>query len=244
MDIFQVNLVLLGAKNIPRSSDLTTVNQCYVRVTALAKCPILDVRTSMKEFQRVYDEVEWNEGLSLEAESSTHGLRLQLMRSKFRRRCTEKKPHGQIRCISWGHAKEKKVDHESDNHEETILDPFGTDEILGQLDLTWPELLRARTGLSDTKWCPVFYARTSSGAQSSGPVPHLHYSVSLTPPISAPKLFRFVQSPVTDDNCQIVALRLREAPGNKKTNTPQVGRWITKIVVNHLGQEMFVLRTK
>ncbi|BFI32323.1 hypothetical protein MPTK2_4g04810 [Marchantia polymorpha subsp. ruderalis] len=242
--VMQVNLVLLGAKNIPRSSDLTTVNQCYVRVTALAKCPILDVRTSMKEFQRVYDEVEWNEGLSLEAESSTHGLRLQLMRSKFRRRCTEKKPHGQIRCISWGHAKEKKVDHESDNHEETILDPFGTDEILGQLDLTWPELLRARTGLSDTKWCPVFYARTSSGAQSSGPVPHLHYSVSLTPPISAPKLFRFVQSPVTDDNCQIVALRLREAPGNKKTNTPQVGRWITKIVVNHLGQEMFVLRTK
>ncbi|KAL3687042.1 hypothetical protein R1sor_013351 [Riccia sorocarpa] len=239
--VLQANLVVLAAKNVPKSSDPTTINQCYVRVTALARCPLLDIRTAMIQFERQYDEVEWNEALCLEADTATQGLRLHLMRSKFRRRPSERRSSSggsAFACFSPSRAATA-----DEIPEKVILDPFGADELIGQLDITWSELLKSKTGLARTRTIPIEYVRY--GPQSSAPLPYLRYNVSITSPVPAPRLYRFIQSPVTDDNCQIVTVRMKDAPpDNAKTMIPQSGRWITKIVVNHLGSEKFVVRTR
>ncbi|KAL2629021.1 hypothetical protein R1flu_013707 [Riccia fluitans] len=246
--IVQVNLVILSAKNVQKSSDPTTINQCYVRVTALARCPILDIRTAMIQFEKQYDAVEWNEGLCLEMDSATQGLRLHLMRSKFRLRPSEKKAPSSsagnpFTCFGGAKSVKKSVEAE-EMPEQVILDPFGMDEVIGQLDISWSELLKSKSGLAQTKNVPIQVVRY--GPQSSAPLPYLRYHVSITPPVAAPRLFRFIQSPVTDDNCQIVTPRLKDAPPDREKMivVPQPGRWITKLVVNHVGSEKFVVRTR
>lgn len=68
--------------------------------------------------------------------------------------------------------------------------------------------------------------------------PRLHFSVSITPPTPAPHIFRMLPAPVTDDTGLQVA---KLVPATKRR---QEGRWITRTVVDHSGQEQFVVRTR
>ncbi|KAL1225468.1 Glycine-rich domain-containing protein 1 [Cardamine amara subsp. amara] len=63
---------------------------------------------------------------------------------------------------------------------------------------------------------------------------------SVTPPVQAPYLLRFVPDRVTDDSGAMVSDSIQ------RTNNfrPQEGRWLTRTVLDHVGRECFVIRIR
>ncbi|VVA94000.1 unnamed protein product [Arabis nemorensis] len=63
---------------------------------------------------------------------------------------------------------------------------------------------------------------------------------SVTPPVQAPYLLRFVPDRVTDDSGAMVSDSIQ------RTNNfrPQQGRWLTRTVLDHAGRECFVIRIR
>ncbi|CAA7047244.1 unnamed protein product [Microthlaspi erraticum] len=63
---------------------------------------------------------------------------------------------------------------------------------------------------------------------------------SVTPPVQAPYLLRFVPDRVTDDSGDMVSDSIQ------RTNnfSPQEGRWLTRTVLDHSGRECFVIRIR
>ncbi|KAF8100596.1 hypothetical protein N665_0220s0001 [Sinapis alba] len=63
---------------------------------------------------------------------------------------------------------------------------------------------------------------------------------SVTPPVQAPYLLRFVPDRVTDDSGAMIADSVQ------RTNNfrPQEGRWLTRTVLDHAGRECFVIRIR
>ncbi|KAG2317031.1 hypothetical protein Bca4012_067928 [Brassica carinata] len=63
---------------------------------------------------------------------------------------------------------------------------------------------------------------------------------SVTPPVQAPYLLRFVPDRVTDDSGAMISDSIQ------RTNNfrPQEGRWLTRTVLDHAGRECFVIRIR
>ncbi|CAH8340245.1 unnamed protein product [Eruca vesicaria subsp. sativa] len=63
---------------------------------------------------------------------------------------------------------------------------------------------------------------------------------SITPPVQAPYLLRFVPDRVTDDSGAMISDSIQ------RTNNfrPQEGRWLTRTVLDHAGRECFVIRIR
>ncbi|WZY72364.1 hypothetical protein YC2023_004604 [Brassica napus] len=63
---------------------------------------------------------------------------------------------------------------------------------------------------------------------------------SVTPPVQAPYLLRFVPDRVTDDSGAMIS------DSTQRTNNfrPQEGRWLTRTVLDHAGRECFVIRIR
>ncbi|KAL0836354.1 hypothetical protein Bca101_088243 [Brassica carinata] len=63
---------------------------------------------------------------------------------------------------------------------------------------------------------------------------------SVTPPVQAPYLMRFVPDRVTDDSGAMISDSIQ------RTNNfrPQEGRWLTRTVLDHAGRECFVIRIR
>ncbi|KAG0620699.1 hypothetical protein M758_4G236500 [Ceratodon purpureus] len=65
--------------------------------------------------------------------------------------------------------------------------------------------------------------------------PALEIAASITPPVSAPYLFRAVNAKTTDDNFQEVSERWRHS---------QMGRWLTRTVLDHRGKAIYTVRIR
>lgn len=63
---------------------------------------------------------------------------------------------------------------------------------------------------------------------------------SVTPPVQAPYLLRFVPDRVTDDSGAMISDSIQ------RTNNfrPQEGRWLTRTVLDHAGRECFIIRIR
>ncbi|XP_024005248.1 glycine-rich domain-containing protein 1 isoform X2 [Eutrema salsugineum] len=63
---------------------------------------------------------------------------------------------------------------------------------------------------------------------------------SVTPPVQAPYLLRFVPDRATDDSGAMISDSIQ------RTNNfrPQEGRWLTRTVLDHAGRECFVIRIR
>jgi hypothetical protein len=65
--------------------------------------------------------------------------------------------------------------------------------------------------------------------------PALEIAASITPPVAAPYLFRAVNAKTTDDNFQEVTERWRHS---------QMGRWLTRTVLDHRGIGVYTVRIR
>lgn len=93
----------------------------------------------------------------------------------------------------------------------------------GMIEFPWNDLLRAHSLASGRflgKQVSVF--------------------ASVTPPVQAPYLLRFVPDRVTDDSGAMISDSVQ------RTNNfrPQEGRWLTRTVLDHAGRECFVIRIR
>ncbi|CAN8253851.1 unnamed protein product [Cochlearia groenlandica] len=93
----------------------------------------------------------------------------------------------------------------------------------GTIAFPWNDLLRAQS--------------LSSGRFLSKQV---SVFASVTPPVQAPYLLRFVPDRVTDDSGAMISDSVQ------RTNSfrPQEGRWLTRTVLDHSGRECFVIRIR
>ncbi|CAH2046894.1 unnamed protein product [Thlaspi arvense] len=93
----------------------------------------------------------------------------------------------------------------------------------GMIPFLWNDLLRAHS-LSSGRFL---------GKQAS-------VFASVTPPVQAPYLLRFVPDRVTDDSGAMVSDSIQ------RTNNflSQEGRWLTRTVLDHAGRECFVIRIR
>ena len=100
---------------------------------------------------------------------------------------------------------------------------FGTGKKIKSLSFSWNELIRA----------PSLLIEKQLGDQ-------IKAMVSITPPIQAPYLLKFVPDRVTDDKGSMISdeiLRMNQYH-------PQVGRWISRTVLDCYGRECFVVRLR
>lgn len=65
--------------------------------------------------------------------------------------------------------------------------------------------------------------------------PALEIAASITPPIAAPYLFRALNAKTTADNFQEVTERWRHS---------QIGRWLTRTVLDHRGRAVYTVRIR
>ncbi|BBN14328.1 hypothetical protein MPTK1_6g10720 [Marchantia polymorpha subsp. ruderalis] len=221
--IFQVHLVVLGARNLPHPSTRFKEKFC-VRVTTIKNCKALRTYSAAIKRSPFGDHAEWNYGLAMEAERGTEGLQFEVCYHRFRKelfagRCFPSKsspynyrPHNIVKYGS-----PMKKNEKSDT------------QILGKVSIPWSDL-KLHSSKPD-QWT------TKSMVLDLLPV-KLDISISVTPSQPGPKLLRALRSPVTDDSCKRIARDIdSDAP-------LQSGRWTTKIVVNYTGEPLYVIRTR
>ncbi|KAG6557048.1 hypothetical protein Mapa_000974 [Marchantia paleacea] len=219
-----VLLVIFGAQNVSDDHSRSRYKEEYrVRVTAVAKCPLLCLNTASKK-PSVDNHVVWNHGYAMECELATRGLHLEVICTKKRKALstdfysflgppTTSQGYGSQQS---GIAKSKQDAVKSG------------DESMGTVCILWSDLdlYSSIPGHSSTKTKVL-----STGLE-------LQFSISVTPSQRAPKLFRSLLSPVTDDHCNNIILRLAE------NESLQSGRWTTKTVVNHNGIPTYIIRSR
>ncbi|OAE34691.1 hypothetical protein AXG93_4735s1070 [Marchantia polymorpha subsp. ruderalis] len=204
----QVHVVILSAKNLPKPL-VHQKDTFQVRVTALQRCPFLSVHTENK---KAYGEnqVEWNHGIAMEAEQGTIGLQFELLRtSKLRKKAG---------CSSRGLSKISEFVASTNTTKQNKITSLGT------VNIYWVEV-----DFHESR-------RISKSLDTANAV--MQFCISVTKFRPAPRLFRTLHSPVTEDNHRMVALHI----GN--SIVPQQGRWTTKTVVNHKGTPIYKIQQR
>lgn len=205
--------MILSAKNLPEPPEHHKWT-FQVRVTALEKCPSLSVHTEKKEASDK-NEVEWNHGIAMEAEQGTKGLQLELLRIISVKRQQAKTKAG---CFFRGSRKKSQVGASTYLNSQPIVTS------VGKVCIYWAEV-----DIHGSK-------RISKSLDISNA--EIEFCISATKFLPAPKLFRALHSPVTDDNHNKVSLSI------EKGAVPQQGRWTTKTVVNHNGKPIYKIRQR
>ncbi|KAH7388396.1 hypothetical protein KP509_16G074000 [Ceratopteris richardii] len=102
---------------------------------------------------------------------------------------------------------------------------------LDQITVSWKELQKR----------PCFESEQTLKTRNKG---HVSDSVmvlsSITPPIQAPYLLRALLDRVTDDTGAMISKKIVRINKNK----PQVGRWMSRTVLDHAGRECFIIRIR
>lgn len=103
--------------------------------------------------------------------------------------------------------------------------------LLGQVTISWKELEKAALLTIEKNFT------MKSASQGSSPWTIL---ASITPPVQAPYLFKALLDQVTDDDGAMISKRMMRCNKYK----PQEGRWMSRTVLNHAGEECFIIRIR
>ena len=104
----------------------------------------------------------------------------------------------------------------------------GVSRLLGKVALTWKEL---ETEVLFAKKNPLSIKRTDI-------MEPLITLTSITPPVQGPYLLKALNDKVTDDTGAMLSKRI----GRLNKYKPQCGRWISWTVLDHTGNECFIIR--
>lgn len=108
--------------------------------------------------------------------------------------------------------------------------------VLGTANLEW-EKVQSKPGLFlDTQLDLSGFNLLPNGHKC----PNLHVAVSMTPPEQGPFLLRSVFMRGTDDSGSMICEDVVLQNGFK----PQVGRWVSRTVLDHMDREVFVVRKR
>jgi len=105
-------------------------------------------------------------------------------------------------------------------------------KLLGEVHIPFNLLLASPT-LSALDWLSLHKEDQIWDLQRKPPA--LEIAASTTPPVASPYLFRAVTVKTTDDNFQEMTERWRHI---------QVGRWLTRSVLDHRGNDVYTVRIR
>ena len=104
----------------------------------------------------------------------------------------------------------------------------GVSQRLGKVALTWKEL--------ETE--VLFAKKNPLSIKSTDIMESFITLTSITPPVQAPYLLKALNDRVTDDTGAMLSKRI----GRLNKHEPQRGRWISWTVLDHTGNECFIIR--
>ncbi|CAM6126838.1 unnamed protein product [Calypogeia fissa] len=126
-------------------------------------------------------------------------------------------------------------------HAQSCFNTVTMTKLVGQSFLKWQEPQDSPV-LSVNRLMALKRKRSKKLKQdmASSCVPQIRFGASITPPVPAPYLLKSVPDRVTDNSgAMISSIFLKMA-----RNQPQQGRWMSRTVLDHSGNECFVIRVR
>lgn len=126
-------------------------------------------------------------------------------------------------------------------HAKTCFNSLATTKLIGQTILTWQELEESPM-LAINRVLAPSHKRKKQLKQDFAPScrAQIKFGASITRPVPAPYLLKSVPDRVTDNSGRMISTVFLKMAKNR----PQEGRWMSRTVLDHFGNECFVIRIR